>query len=153
MRTSRAVQKHRISARHGHVESAYIRLPIDKRYVPAMDTAFHRRACGIGSGLGDSMVAIAKLKLHNVADGSDNGIWDECVLWSADYDGDYLVGAADWLDWQYVVSPWSRYRIELVNVCTSNIRPFVPALDSGWLWKGKRSGSQKARKNKRLHRD
>lgn len=90
----RTVQKHGISARDRHVERPDFCLAVLEWDVPAVDAGFHRRACLIGGRLGYSVVAVAELELHDVADGGNNRIGDEGVLWAADDDGDNLVGAA-----------------------------------------------------------
>lgn len=98
MRTCGAVQEHGISARDRHVERANLCLPILEGNVPAVHAGIHGRACGIGSGLGDGVVAIAKLELHNVTHCGDNRVWDESVLRATNNYGDDLVGAAVWAD-------------------------------------------------------
>lgn len=121
MWASGAVQEHRISAGHGHVECAHVRLPIDKGDMATVNSAVHGSACRVGGGLSYSVVAIAELKLYNIANCCDNRVWNECILWSSDDDGDYLVGATEWLgsdDWEFISVPKTR-----------------------WLWEGTRSSS------------
>lgn len=94
MRTCRAVEKHRLGARNGHIECADFGLPVLKGNVPAVHASFHGRACRVGGRLGDGVVPVAELKLYDVADCGDDGVGDECVLGTANDDRDDLVGAA-----------------------------------------------------------
>jgi hypothetical protein len=55
----------------------------------------HGCACCVRRRLRDGVVAVAELELHNVAYGCGDAVWDEGVLRAADYDGDYLIGAAE----------------------------------------------------------
>lgn len=101
MRSGRAVQEHSISTRDWHVERADICLAVLERDVAAVHTGIHGCACCVSSGLGYGVVAVAELELHDVADGGDDGVGDEGVLWTSDYYGDDLAGAAVGFDWGY----------------------------------------------------
>jgi len=94
VRARRTVQEHWVSARNGHVEGADISLPVLKGDVAAVHTGLHGRACLIHGRLGDGVVSVAELELHDVAHRGDYRVGDECVLGPADDDGDDLVGAA-----------------------------------------------------------
>lgn len=95
MRTSSTVQIHGLGACYWHIKRAHLRLSVLKRDVATMHAIFHRCAGFIGCGLGDCVVAVGELELHNVADGRGDGVWDECILGSPHDYGDNLAGAAE----------------------------------------------------------
>lgn len=94
MRTRRAVQEHRVSACHRHVEGADLGLPVLEGDVAAVHAGVHGRACLVYGRLRDGVVAVAELELHNVAYCGDDGVWHESVLGPANDDGDDLAGTA-----------------------------------------------------------
>jgi hypothetical protein len=95
MRAGSTIQEHGLRARDWHVERADIRLAVLERDVTTVHTTFHRCACFVSSRLSYRVVAVRKLIHYDVAYGSDDRVWDEGVLGTADDDGDYLVLAAN----------------------------------------------------------
>jgi hypothetical protein len=95
MRPRRTVQIHWLRARDGHVEGSNIGLSVLERDVARVYAFVHGSAGCVRRGLSDGVVAVGELELHDVAYGCGDGIRDEGVLGTTDYDWDYLVGAAE----------------------------------------------------------
>jgi hypothetical protein len=99
VRTSRTVEKHGLGACNRHVEGSNLGLSVLKGDVTAMHAALHGRTCCSSRRLGDCVVAIGELELHNVAYGSSDGVWHKRVLRSANDDGYDLAGATEGVSW------------------------------------------------------
>jgi hypothetical protein len=98
MRTGGAEDEHGVGARHGHVESANIRLAVFEWDVATVHAAFERRARCFCSALCCGMVAVAELKLDNIADCCDYRIGCKGILWAADHNRDDLVSSGNCRD-------------------------------------------------------
>jgi hypothetical protein len=101
MRACCAVKEHGLRAGNGHVECADIGLSVLKWDVAAVNTGVHGFTCCVGSGLGDGVVAVAELELHNVADCGYNRVGDESVLRAADDYRDDLVLTTVGAGWRW----------------------------------------------------
>ena len=99
MRAGCTVQKHGLCAGGGPVEGPDVRLAVLERNVSAVHAAVHGRTCLVGGGLGDGVVAVGELELHDVAYSGSDGVWDEGVLGSTDDHGDDLAGATEGITW------------------------------------------------------
>jgi len=91
MRSRSTEDEHRLGVHHWHVESPDLSLAVFERNVPTVHTTLHRRAGRFQSALRGGVIAVAELKLDDIAHGSDHRIRIESVLWSADYNWNELV--------------------------------------------------------------